>query len=415
MHYYQIEGKSRLHGEVQVQGCKNAALPILAATLYGGENVIENVPDIKDTRMMIEVLKENGCKTEFKNHRLVVDSRNAEFAKTDKRIISQMRASVLFAGVMAGRFGYAVLPLPGGCRIGKRPIDLHLSAFRTMGIQCTEEEDCIRLEGYPQGGKIELSYPSVGATENVMLAASSCDKQTTLIGAAKEPEISDLAEFLRKRGVKVFGDGTNQIVIYGCSQMKDTCHRLMPDRIVAGTFLAAAAATNGKVLVAGAEETHLKSFLRTLKYMGCQIDLDHRGIYLTSRQRLKSPGEINTAPYPGFPTDLQPILMSLLTTAEGKSMIRETVFEFRLSQGFELIKMGAAITICGRLALIEGKEKLYGAEVTAKDLRGGAALMIAGLMADGVTKIYDPGFVGRGYENIVGALCNLEGKVGEFI
>lgn len=397
---YIIKGGKKLQGTVKISGSKNASLPIIAASiLNGGKTTLYNVPNIHDTQMMFEILKQLGCKVEKKNNKIIIDSSKINKYEIPENLMRQMRSSVILAGSLIGKYKKAVFSYPGGCDIGARPIDLHLKGFEQLGIDIQKEYGEIKCNCEKIVGKeINLDFPSVGATENIILASCLAVGKTIINNAAREPEIIDLQNFLNKMGAKIKGAGSNQITIEGVQQLKDVSYNIMPDRIEAGTFLCLAAMTGGNITLEEVNPKDITPVIAKLEESGCKIIIEKNKIQVIAPKKLKAL-EIKTMPYPGFPTDMQSIFVSMLTIAKGTSIMIETIFENRYRYSQELIRMGAKITIEGRSAIIKGTRKLYGANVKATDLRGGAALVIAGLSAKGKTTIENIEYILRGYEN----------------
>lgn len=395
-----IEGGRKMEGEINVQGSKNAVLPILAAAILSdGKNVIYNCPRLRDVDMTIEVLKNLGCRIDFERDCLEVDASSISGYTIPDGLMRQMRSSIIFLGAIITRFGKAEISMPGGCEIGNRPIDLHLSALRQLGVEITESHGfihCVREKSTP--ADIHLNFPSVGATENIMLAACMTDGITTINNAAREPEIIDLERFLNRMGARIRGAGSDRITIEGVHKLYNAAHTIIPDRIVSATYLACALASGGTVSLKGADCTHMGAMLSVLKNMGAEIYEDKQKIVAVSPRRLKSIGTIKTMPYPGFPTDIQSPFMALATQCEGSSVFVENIFENRFRHIEELVRMGADIKADGRVAVVIGKSALTGARVAAPDLRGGAALIVAALAADGTTEIENVTYIDRGYE-----------------
>ncbi len=401
---YKICGGKRLEGEVIVSGSKNAVLPILAATvLNSGESCIHNCPKISDCITMIEILETIGCRVKQENNTIIVNSKEAYNYEVPEKQVKEMRSSIIFLGSMIGRFKKAVITYPGGCSLGARPIDLHLKALKQMGVKINEEDGFIVCETERlKGADIYLDFPSVGATENIMLAAVLAESEVTIIhNPAKEPEIVDLQNFLNAMGARIYGAGESVIYIEGVKELHNVVeYEVMPDRIVAGTLLIAAVITKGEVLLKKAEFEDISVVISKLEESGCKIYKTEDGIYLKSPKILKSADIIRTQPYPGFPTDMQPQFATLMTVSEGTTIIIETVFESRYKYISELIRMGANVLVDGRMAVIQGVKKLNGAKVSAMDLRGGAALILAGLVAEGTTFVDNSKHIKRGYESI---------------
>lgn len=402
MSYIEIYGGRPLNGEVRIQGSKNAALPILAGViLHRGTTVLRNCPDISDVRYMVEILEELGCKTSWSGNALVIDASGAEQCQVPARLGDKMRCSVIFLGALLGRMGCAGLPYPGGCTIGARPIDMHLDALRRMGADIhTGCEYLTGTCGRLEGKQISLPYPSVGATENIILAAVLARGTTEIRGCAREPEIVELCRFLNGKGARIRGGGTDSIWIEGVEELRDSTFELTPDRIVAGTYLMAAIATRGRCMLRKAPAEQMGSVIDAAGRMGAVIRRMPEGIAVDGR-RADQPLEcLDTSPHPGFPTDIQSQLMAALSLASGSSRLREQIFEARFGVAEELTKMGADIRIRGREALICGVGHLHGASVRAPELRGGAALVIAGAAAEGKTVLADCHYIYRGYEDI---------------
>ena len=392
-----------LVGRVQIGGSKNAVLPVLAACLLTGENCeIRNVPPLSDVKHMLELLRELGAKVDFMVERGSVTVQAAEHYPMieDSEVAQKMRASFLVAGALLGRYGQAKLPLPGGCKIGSRPVDLHLKGFQAMGAKTKLEHGMVELTAkHLKGSEVYLDFPSVGATENILLAAALAKGETIIRNAAAEPEICDLADFLRKMGADVQGEGTDTITIHGVKELHGAVHAIIPDRIEAGTFMAAAAITGGDILLENAQEEHLKPVIAKLAECNVKTEQTAEGLRVWRKGKLH-PTQLKTMPYPGFPTDMQAPFMSLMAVAKGTSVITETVFENRFQHAGELLRMGADIRTDGRSAIIEGVEMLTGAKVRATDLRAGAALILSALAAKGDTEISDIYHIERGYDRI---------------
>lgn len=397
-----INGGRRLEGEIEVQGAKNAVLPILAAAVInGGRNVIYNCPDLRDVTITIDVLNSLGCSAERHGKTLIVDSSGLDSNVIEESLMRQMRSSIIFLGAIIARCKKAMVSMPGGCEIGNRPIDLHLKALRQLGVKIEESHGYINCEADKLvGANIHLDFPSVGATENIMLAACIADGTTTISNAAREPEIVDLEKFLNRMGAKIYGAGTDIIQIEGAKKLYGIEHTIIPDRIVAGTYLLAAAITKGHIILHNAEARHMQAMINALRDMGCKIYAERRRLILTPAKTLRPLSKIRTMPYPGFPTDIQSPFMALAAIADGTSMFVENIFENRYQHVEELIRMGADIKVDGRVAVVHGVAGLGGAKVVSKDLRGGAALVLAGLAADGETQVSGTVYIDRGYETI---------------
>ena len=412
---YIIEGGKKLEGELDVSGSKNASLPIIAASILSGKTTkLYNVPNIHDTQITLKILEILGCKIYRRNGKIVIDSSNMEEHKIPDDLMRQMRSSVVLAGAILGRFKKATFSYPGGCDIGSRPIDLHLNGLRKLGINIEEEAGYINCKcNQIVGSKIQLDFPSVGATENIIMAATLAEGETVITNAAMEPEIVDLQNFLNRMGAKIEGAGTNIITIQGVRKLKDVSYNVMPDRIEAGTLLCATAITGGNIKLNKVIPTHIAPVISKLEESGCKINLEKNSVILEAPKRLKAV-DIKTMPYPGFPTDMQSVFTGMLVTAKGTSMVIENIFENRYKYANELKRMGAKITIEGKVAIVKGVKHLVGATVEATDLRGGATLVIAGLVAKGRTKVTNVEHILRGYEaldkklNKVGAKIQLE-------
>lgn len=397
-----VNGGKKLSGTVKVHGAKNAVLPILAATVMAkGEHIIRNCPELSDVSVTCEILKELGASITRCGDTLIVDTSGPMKSFIPESLMRKLRSSVIFLGAVLARKKEAKISAPGGCELGPRPIDLHIKALKELGADIKEEHGYLICRADNLIGKdIHLDIPSVGATENIMLAACSASGKTVISNAAREPEIEDLACFLNSMGACVSGAGTSTVTIVGNCQLKPSEHRVMPDRIVAATYLCAAAATGGEVTVTDVCPEHLSAILAVLSDCGCQILKENDRVMVKSPAIIKSPGSIKTMPYPGFPTDAQSLFLAMLAKSDGTTIITETIFESRFKAAGELLRMGAKISVDSRVAVVKGMNKLSGACVSAQDLRGGAALVIAALSADGCTQINSPEFIYRGYENL---------------
>ncbi len=413
---YEITGGTPLLGEVTISGAKNAAVAILpAALLVEGVCRIENVPDISDVRILLDILKGMGAKISFEDENtVIIDSSEVSSIHPDPNLVRKMRASYYLMGALLGRFGKADVALPGGCNFASRPIDQHIKGFWALGAEVDETEDYVALEPGPNGlhgARISLDMASVGATANIMLAAVLIPGQTVIENAAKEPHIVDLANFLNTVGAHISGAGTDTVKIRGVKALKGGSYAIIPDQIEAGTYMAAAAATGGNVLVRNVIPKHMERITSKLMEMGAKITEYDDAIRVQANGRLTHT-TVKTRPYPGFPTDMQAQLCVCMTLANGVSRLTESVYETRFF-GYctELANMGADILINGKTAIVTGKEKLYGTKVYAHDLRAGAALIIAGLVAEGVTRVENIHFVERGYERIVEKLTALGANI----
>jgi UDP-N-acetylglucosamine 1-carboxyvinyltransferase len=408
-----IEGGRRLEGTIPVSGSKNAALPILIATLLTDEPcVIENCPtDLRDIRTTVRLLESLGKKVKVDGSTVRVSSTGSLKTQAPYDIVKQMRASVLAAGPLLARFGLVRVPIPGGCAIGLRPIDIHLKGFEAMGARrIADQGDIIMSAPRLNATVIKLRFPSVGATENLMMAAAVTPGRTAIKNAAREPEIEDLGNFLAKLGAKVSGAGTSTVVVEGQAKLHGAKHRVIADRIEAGTFLIAAAAARGRVRVAGAQAEHLSAVLAALKKTGAKIKTGRGWIEISMERRPKSVA-VKTAPHPGFPTDLQAPWMALMTLATGFTKVQEAVFENRFMHAAELGRMGAQIAVSGSEAVVAGVEQLSAAPIMASDLRAGAALLIAALAAKGRTVISRVYHIDRGYEAVERKLARVGARV----
>lgn len=405
-----IRGGKPLEGTVRVSGAKNAVLPIIVASMLGTtESVLTEIPKLDDVHTVCEVISSLGVHiSQPEEGTLVIDASQLTSTAAPYDLVRRMRASFLVMGPLLARKGRAKISLPGGCSIGARPIDLHLKAFEAMGAVIHLENGDIEasVEGGLKGAQIYLDFPSVGATENVLMAASLAEGKTVLENAAEEPEIVDLATYLNSMGANIRGAGTNIIRIEGVKELHGATHAVIPDRIEAGTFMVGAAMTGGNVYVENALSEHLKPLVAKLKEVGATVEEDIDGIRVIGHKPLR-PADIKTLPYPGFPTDMQAQFMALTTICEGTSVITETVFENRFMHVDEFKRMGAKIRIEGRSAIVEGVAKLKGADVNATDLRAGAALVLAGLVAEGKTKVGYLYHIDRGYDNLVQKLQRL--------
>lgn len=408
-----ITGGNTLCGEVAIQGSKNAALPLLAASvLIKGVSVIHNCPRISDIFSMIKILESIGCKVRFTGHCLEIDAKDITSTALPEEYVKVMRSSIIFIGAMLARKKEVSIHYPGGCVIGERPIDMHLGALERLGVEFTEEEETIRANaGKLKGNEIFLPFPSVGATQNIVLAAVFAEGVTVIKGAAKEPEVTEVCRFLQMAGARIRGIGTETLEIEGVDSLKETEFTVVPDRIVAGTYLLAGAATRGAVLLENAPVDQMDSLLLMLRNMGAKLHVEQDRVFLNGEEADRAIPFMETRVYPGFPTDLQSPLMAVLARADGISIIRETIFENRFRVAKELNRMGARIFLKENQALIYGVERLSGMDVKAEELRGGAALVIAGLLAQGKTKIDGLSYIERGYEDIVRDLKCLGAKI----
>ena len=407
-----IHGGNPLRGRVKIGGAKNAVLPIIAAALLGsrGASVLDDVPALEDVYTISSVLRSLGVKADYaaKEHRLTIDASKIATVSAPYELVRKMRASFLIMGPLLAREGRAEISLPGGCAIGTRPIDLHLKGFEALGAQIDITQGAIHASAPHglKGARIYFDFPSVGATENVMMAASCAEGQTILENPALEPEIVDLANYLNVMGAHIRGAGTNRIKIDGVPGLMAADYTIIPDRIEAGTYMVAAAMTGGDVFIENAISEHLKPVVAKLQEAGAEIEEDIAGIRVRANGRMKAI-DLKTMPYPGFPTDMQAQFMALLAVAEGTSVVTETVFENRFMHVEELQRMGAQIRVDGRTATVEGGRTLTGAAVRATDLRAGAAMVLAGLVADGETRVGYIHHIDRGYDDLVAKLVAL--------
>lgn len=405
-----VKGGNRLVGTVKTSGAKNAVLPIIAASILGtSPSRLDEIPALEDVRTICAVLECLGIKVDASEpHTLKIDSREITSCEAPYELVRSMRASFLVMGPLLARKGYARISQPGGCAIGTRPIDLHLKGFEALGVKIEQGHGYIEASA-PEGmtgANIYLDFPSVGATENIMMAAAMAKGTTVLENPAEEPEIVDLANYLNQMGARVRGAGTNVITIEGVEELHGVQHSVIPDRIEAGTYMIAAAMTGGDVIIENVLPEHQKPLIAKLREAGALVEEDIDRIHVVGSGRLKSV-DIKTLPYPGFPTDMQAQMMAMLSVAEGRSKITETVFENRFMHVVELNRMGANITTEGRSAVITGPAHLTGCTVRATDLRAGAAMILAGLVAEGATEICDIYHIDRGYEEIAAKLTRL--------
>ncbi|AUS85338.1 MULTISPECIES: UDP-N-acetylglucosamine 1-carboxyvinyltransferase [Lysinibacillus] len=411
-----VTGGQKLQGKVRVEGAKNAVLPILAAALLAskGENVIKEVPNLADVFTINEVLKSLNAAVTYipEDNAVYIDATKELSSEAQFEFVSKMRASILVMGSLLARNGYARVALPGGCAIGSRPIELHLKGFEAMGAKISFGHGYVeaKTEGRLKGANVYLDFPSVGATENIMTAASLAEGTTVIENAAKEPEIVDLANFINSMGGRVIGAGTNTIRIEGVDTLYGVEHHIIPDRIEAGTFMVAAAITRGDVVIENAVPEHMTALIAKMREMGVEITELDEGIRVRVPKTLKAV-DIKTMPHPGFPTDMQSQMMALMLTAEGTSIITETVFENRFMHVEEFRRMNAGAKIEGRSVFIEGPVDLQGAEVMATDLRAAAALILAGLVSEGMTRVTKLHHLDRGYVDFHGKLASLGANI----
>lgn len=405
-----IEGGRKIEGEISVHGAKNSSLPVLAASfLCSGTSVIHNCPALSDAYAACRILSSLGCKCRREGETVTVEATDAGGCSVSDGLMREMRSSIVFLGAILGRTGKCRLSFPGGCELGPRPIDLHLSALKKLGVKITEEHGILDCTAGPKPLRcdIALSLPSVGATENIMLYSAIGEGETIIYNAAREPEISDLAQFLNSCGADIHGYGSSTLVINGVPKLDACEYTVMPDRIVAATYMGAAAATGGELILSGVCPQDMYSCMSVFSEMGCGVYPYTDKIFISAKKPLKAVRTIRTMPYPGFPTDCQPIAMAVLCRANGTSMIVENIFENRFMAVDELARMGADIKAEGKVAVIEGVKSLSGAAVRAADLRAGAALAVAALGAEGRTEISNVHFIDRGYESIENALASV--------
>lgn len=408
-----ICGGNSLNGKFSVQGSKNAVLPILAASyLQDGRCVIENCPRIADVFTAAEILEGLGAKTSFEKNTMVVDTTGASGCEISDCVMGKMRSSVMFLGAILNRMGCAKISRPGGCDLGPRPVDIHVRSLEKLGVKILDEQGYLfcRAEKYLPS-VLTLIFPSVGATENLMLYCAKQKGETLVVNAAREPEIVDLQNFLNRMGADIRGAGSDVIRIRGVEKLHGCTYTVMPDRIAAATYALACTSCGGDILIENAECGHMRIVLSVLEDMGAEVTQLDTGLRLQMKKRPRAPEVIKTLPYPGFPTDVQPVLTACLIGAEGTTVISETMFENRYKYTEELLRMGADITIDGRAAIVRGKKNLQGAAVRATDLRGGAALVLAGLHATGESVVQEVSYIDRGYESIEQVLASLGGDI----
>jgi len=407
-----IQGLKSLRGEMKIQGSKNAVLPVMAAALlHEGMIVIKNIPRIQDVFCMIEILEALGCQCQLEGHELVIDTRGLCRSQVPDEAGGRMRSSIMLLGPLLGRLRQAETCYPGGCVIGRRPIDLHLAALRQMGVEiCSEGETIKAFARNLQGTDLSLAFPSVGATENALMAAVAARGITRIRGAAREPEIEVLCRFCESMGVRIEGIGSGFLTVYGGTKLHDCEFTVPGDRIVAGTYLGALAVTGGELCLQGVPATHMAGTLGALQQTGCICEIDPECICARMDGR-PYPVNLSTGPYPEFPTDLQSVMLAVASVADGYSRIQENIFEERFATAEELKKIGAHITIKGGSAHVIGKYPLVGGEIWASDLRGGAALVVAGLASEKESRIHGYSYISRGYEDICGDLTALGAEI----
>ncbi len=410
-----IDGPAELSGEITIQGAKNSTLPLLAASvLCKGQTVLHNCPDLTDVDVALRILENLGCRCSREGSDVIVDN-SVTCCEIPHDLMRGMRSSIVFLGAIVSRCGEAKLCFPGGCELGPRPIDLHLSALEKLGVEIRESGGCLYCSAPHgiRGDYVSLAFPSVGATENIMLAAVCSEGTTIIANAAREPEISDLAAYLNRCGGRIYGAGESCVIIDGVKELHGSEHRVMPDRIVSVTYMAAAAVTGGCVTLRNVDNTHILPMLSPFEESGCEVRQLGGALNIMAPRRLNAVKHIRTMPYPGFPTDAQPVVMSMAAVGRGTSIFVENIFENRYKHAPELQRLGANIKVEGKVAIVEGVERLTGAPVRAEDLRGGAALVVAGLAAHGRTEVTGVEFIRRGYENLAGNLADLGARIRE--
>lgn len=411
----EINGPANLSGEIRVQGAKNSTLPLLAAAVIcKGQTVLKGCPRLSDVETAVRILEHLGCACRWEGSDLIVDNKMT-CCEIPIDLMQGMRSSIVFLGALVSRCGEANLYFPGGCEIGLRPIDLHISALKKLGVEIQETGGCLHCSAPKgiEGNYISLAFPSVGATENVMLAAV-CSKGTTVIAnAAREPEIMDLAAYLNRCGGRIYGAGESCIMVDGVSELYGCEHTIMPDRIVAATYMAAAAVTGSDLVLRNVDNAHIMPMLSPFEESGCMVRQYGDALNIMAPKKLGAVKHIRTMPYPGFPTDAQPVVMPMAVLGNGTSIFVENIFENRYKYAEELCHMGASIKVEGKVAVVEGVDQIYGSLVTSWDLRGGAALIVAGLAAQGKTIIRGEEYIHRGYEDIVEKLHALGADIRE--
>ncbi len=412
---YHIVGGHKMYGDITVQGAKNAALPIvIASLLVDGKIALNDFPDIADTKVAIHMLTALGSKVQIVGNSAYIDNENLHYSTFDIELTKKMRSSIMFLGAMLGRFGECVIHYPGGCKLGARPIDLHLEGLKKLGVKIVEEDDCIIASvDKLLGNVIDLSYPSVGATENIIMCAVYAEGETIINNPAREPEIVDLQNFLNEMGAKIRGAGTKKIIIKGVKKLQGNSYKIMPDRIVAGTYMTATAMVGGEVNLYNVNHNNIINIIFNLRKAGAKVKIydDNSIVTIKSDKRLNSVNNITTNPYPSFPTDMQSQFATMLSIARGQSKIIENIFENRYKHINELNKMGANIVLENDTTIINGVQSLKGTKVEAMDLRGGASLVMAGLFADGNTVVKNSYHILRGYENLDSNLRKLGCKI----
>lgn len=402
MEIFKINGQNKLTGDVTLHGAKNSALPILcAALLVKGESVIHNCPDLSDVKTTLKILEDLGCRVKRNGDTVVIDAADVTASRIDESVMRTMRSSILFLGSLISRTGCASIYLPGGCDIGTRPVDMHIRALKSLGATITENGSSITCcARHLTGAKIILPFASVGATENIMIAAAVSKGKTIIINPAREPEICDLAEFLNKCGARIYGAGETTIEIEGVDKLTPCEHRIIPDRILASTYMSACAASGGEIVIHDVRPTHLSPVFPVFNEMGCRLYLSNNDLRVAAPKRLRRVRMIKTMPFPAFPTDSQSPVTAALTLAKGTSVIKENIFENRFRFVSQLNRFGADVTVDEQMAVINGVKILHGADVYATDLRGGAALVVAGIAAEGETTVHSIEHIDRGYADL---------------
>lgn len=400
MEQFIIHGGKRICGKIEVDGAKNASLPIIAGTILTDEEVVlHGLPNIRDVNKMLEILETMGAKIKKDGRDLILDTSTLKNFEIPSNLAKEIRSSIFMLGPLLSKYRKAVVAYPGGCDIGSRPIDLHISGLKDLGVEIVEEHGFIFCDAKNmKSGVVHLDFPSVGATENIMMSAVLLEGETLIMNSAKEPEIVDLANFINKMGGNVSGAGTSTIVVRGVKKLQGCDYKVMPDRIVAGTFLIASAMTKGEIVLENVNYQDVYALLNKLRNAGAEISYDENKISLKMQSRPLSCVNIETQPFPGFPTDLQAQILAMQTISSGISVITENLFETRFKHVSELLKMGAKITTRDRMAIVRGVPSLNGAEVVVHDLRGGAGLVLAGLVARDQTVVQNVSLIDRGYE-----------------
>ena len=416
MQLLKIEGGGRLSGELDLQGAKNSVLPLISAcVLTGGITRLTRCPELSDVYAALRILSSLGCKCRLSDGCAEIDARTLSGCEIGDKLMRQMRSSIIFMGALLGAVGECVMSFPGGCELGPRPIDMHISSLRQLGAEITDEHGRLicRCPKGLHGCTVNLPFPSVGATENIMLAAVCAEGETVIVNAAREPEIAELGSFLNLCGARVKGAGCHRVVIEGVprAELHGCEFEVMPDRIAAATYLCAAAASGGEAHIRGARVCDLEAVTNVLRQSGCRVTASGSGIYICAPPRLRCVNTVRTCPYPGFPTDAQAIVMAAFAKSKGMGLFVEDIFENRFRHVDELVRMGADIKTEGRVAVVRGVDRLTGAQVAAPDLRGGAALCVAACAAEGETTVSNVCYIDRGYDSIEKALGALGAKI----